>query len=160
MRWQTRKSAWWLVYDAENDAMTYAITGGNTDGAFSINSSDGTITVAGTIDHDTIQQYVLDVNITEADTAEHYGETIQVTVDVNNLHDVPPTPEAADMIAVSDSGVSQTDNITNDTTPTFEGAAGSAMGGQYHEGIRGFAAGRDDHGERRRLMVRNICQPC
>ena len=117
------------VYDAENNAMTYVITSGNTDAAFSIDEDDGTITVAGTIDHDTIQQYVLDVSITEADTAEHYGETIQVTIDVNNLHDVPPTPEAADLVTSSDSGVSDTDNITNDTTPSFDGAADGAMAG-------------------------------
>ena len=117
------------VYDAEDDAMTYTITGGNTDGTFSIDEDNGTITVAGTIDHDTIQQYVLDVSVAESDTSEHYGEDITVTVDVNNLHDVPPTPQAADLIAASDSGVSDTDNITNDTTPTFEGGESAAMAG-------------------------------
>ena len=117
------------VTDAENDALAFVILSGNTDGAFAIDASSGQITVAGEIDHDTIQQYVLSVRVSETETTEKYTDTVTITVDVNNLHDKPFTPAAADLMAASDTGVSDTDNITNDTTPTFEGAAGSAMVG-------------------------------
>jgi Bacterial Ig-like domain/Bacterial Ig domain len=44
---------------------------------------------------------------------------LSVTIDTS----VPAAPSAPDLVAASDSGVSNTDNITNDTTPTFTGSA-------------------------------------
>jgi large repetitive protein len=50
-----------------------------------------------------------------------------LTVSIDTV--VPAAPSAPDLTAASDSGVSNTDNITNDTTPTFTGTAeaGSAV---------------------------------
>src|SRR3546814_7460502 len=43
-------------------------------------------------------------------------------------HDAPAQPAQPDLEASSDSGISNTDNITNGTTPTFTGTAeGSVM---------------------------------
>ncbi|MBC8331969.1 MAG: choice-of-anchor D domain-containing protein [Anaerolineae bacterium] len=46
---------------------------------------------------------------------------LTLTVDTS----LPPTPGAPDLAAGSDSGISNTDNITNDTTPQFVGTCSS-----------------------------------
>lgn len=39
---------------------------------------------------------------------------------------IPPlAPAMPDLLSTSDSGVSPTDNVTNDTTPTFSGSCAS-----------------------------------
>ena len=43
---------------------------------------------------------------------------------INGVNDSPPAaPSTPDLIAASDSGSSESDNLTNDTTPTFSGTA-------------------------------------
>ena len=44
-----------------DDTVTYAITAGNADGAFAIDSGTGAITVAGALDHETTASYTLTV---------------------------------------------------------------------------------------------------
>ncbi|MEI6178315.1 MAG: DUF6288 domain-containing protein, partial [Verrucomicrobiota bacterium] len=49
-----------------SDVLSYAITAGNTGGAFAINSSTGAITVAGSLNADTIPTYNLTVTVTDS----------------------------------------------------------------------------------------------
>ncbi len=51
--------------------------------------------------------------------------SIQVTIDAT----VPAAPSTPDLVATSDSGLSDTDNVTNDTTPSFvlTGEAGATV---------------------------------
>ncbi|MBK1827208.1 cadherin domain-containing protein [Haloferula rosea] len=66
------------------DSLTYAITGGNTGGAFAIDSASGAITVAGSIDHETTTQYVLTVTVTDDGTPQG-SDTAIITVNVNDV---------------------------------------------------------------------------
>ena len=116
-----------VTYDEEGDTRTFAITGGNDSGLFAINSETGMITVAGAIDYDAVQQYKLTVTVTE-----HYEGTTRTvpmtaTINVNNMHDIPFTPTAADLDPANDSGRSDTDDITKYTTPMIFGEDGSTM---------------------------------
>jgi hypothetical protein len=74
-------------------AHAFAITGGNTGSAFAINASTGVITVAGTIDYETLASYVLTVQVTDNGTPVLSGPAT-VTINVNNLND-PPVVNAA-----------------------------------------------------------------
>ncbi len=62
------------------------------------------------------------------------SDTWSITVDTTAPATVPGTP---DLVAASDTGSSTTDNITNDTTPTFEGTGATAGEpvGVYADGI-------------------------
>jgi VCBS repeat-containing protein len=57
------------------DTLTYAITAGNTGGAFAIDDSSGALTVAAALDHETTASYTLTVQASDG-----AGET--ATVDV------------------------------------------------------------------------------
>ncbi|HYM63983.1 MAG TPA: Ig-like domain-containing protein, partial [Gaiellaceae bacterium] len=56
-------------------------------------------------------------------TESEHSASLNMTVDVT----APAAPALPDLLAASDSGSSSTDNITNDTTPTFAGNAAANM---------------------------------
>ncbi|GEK11095.1 tandem-95 repeat protein [Pseudoalteromonas peptidolytica] len=61
------------------------------------------------------------ITATATDSANNVSSSssaLNVTIDTS----VPNAPTTPDMIAATDSGSSNTDNITNDTTPTFTGS--------------------------------------
>ena len=58
--------------------------------------------------------------------------TLSVTIDTTP----PPAPNAPDLIAASDSGASNTDNITNDSTPTFAVTVGAPYFRLYRDGAQ------------------------
>ena len=65
--------------DPEDGALTYAITAGNETGAFAINASTGALTVAGTLDYETADDYHL--TVTASDAAGHTATAdIEITV--------------------------------------------------------------------------------
>ena len=75
----------------EADTVTYAITGGNGDGRFSIDGSRGEIAVAGALDHETVSSYSLTV---EAADGHGGAATATVEIDVTDVsEDAPPAPE-------------------------------------------------------------------
>lgn len=65
------------------DTLSYAITAGNTGGAFAIDSS-GNITTATALDYETTAQYVLTVTVTD-DGTPALNDTATVTVDVTDV---------------------------------------------------------------------------
>ena len=72
--------------DLDGGPLTYALTAGNTGGAFALDTTSGALTVAGTLDHATTASYTLTLTATDA----HSGTaTTTVTVTVT---DVPPQP--------------------------------------------------------------------
>jgi hypothetical protein len=72
-------------------SLTYAITGGNTNGVFAINSATGQLTVAkATIDYETLKQYNLMVQVTDNGTPTPQSNSATVTVNIANLNE-PPT---------------------------------------------------------------------
>ena len=72
--------------DLDGGALTYALTAGNTGGAFALDTASGALTVAGALNHATTASYTLTLTATDA----HSGmATTTVTVTVL---DVPPQP--------------------------------------------------------------------
>jgi hypothetical protein len=73
--------------DEENDGITFSILSGNALGAFSINSSNGLITVADSevIDYETNSSFNLVVKVQESSTAEMLLATTSVSISINNL---------------------------------------------------------------------------
>jgi hypothetical protein len=72
-------------------AITYAISSGNSDGKFNINSSTGEITIAGTLDFETSSFYNLTIQVTDNGTPSKNTSaivTIYVT-DVSNENNTP-----------------------------------------------------------------------
>ena len=59
----------------EDDTVTYAITSGNDDGKFAIGAGTGEITVAGTLDHESVSSYTLTVEASDGN-----GGTATATV--------------------------------------------------------------------------------
>ncbi|MEI6604593.1 MAG: Ig-like domain-containing protein, partial [Verrucomicrobiota bacterium] len=67
------------------DIRTYAITAGNTGGAFSINSLTGQISVAAGLDFETKPSYVLTLAVTDGLLID----TAAITITINNVNDAP-----------------------------------------------------------------------
>ena len=79
--------------------------------------TNGTYTVTPSLEHGT---YTLTARAVDAAGNEgDASEPITVNIDV----DPPNTPIPPDLTAASDTGQSNTDDVTSDTTPTFEGTA-------------------------------------
>ncbi len=64
----------------EGDTLTYSITAGNEGGKFAIDGSTGVITVAGTLDHETVSSYTLMVQANDGT-----GGTATASVQINVL---------------------------------------------------------------------------
>ena len=104
-----------------------------TSGDVTINNSTGTVAIIdGTTTTPTVRLTGLtgdasNVSITIAsgvasdDTGNDNLAETSAAFEVDNT--APSAPSAPDMIAASDSGFDDTDNITNDLTPTFSGTA-------------------------------------
>ncbi|MGH9459365.1 MAG: beta strand repeat-containing protein [Thermoanaerobaculia bacterium] len=77
--------------DDEGDGITWAITGGNTGGAFAIGAASGQITVAnsGALDYETTASFALTVTATDDGTPNQAGSAT-VTINLNNLNDTAP----------------------------------------------------------------------
>ncbi|MCX5671075.1 MAG: cadherin domain-containing protein, partial [Planctomycetota bacterium] len=70
------------------EVLSYAITAGNTGGAFAIDSATGEITVAGALDHETLGVYSLTVEVTD-DGTPGLSDTATVTVNVTDVNEAP-----------------------------------------------------------------------
>jgi Fe-S cluster assembly iron-binding protein IscA len=81
--------------DLPAQTLTFAITAGNTGGAFAINASTGEITVANSaaLDAETNPSFSLTVQVTD-DGAPNESSTATVTVTVNDLNEAPVADDA------------------------------------------------------------------
>ena len=123
--------------DLDGQALTYSITGGNTDGIFSIDAGTGAITVSNNtnLDYETTQQYVLTVEATDGTTTD----TAALTIDVTNVNDNAPlindvttsvAEDAVNATAVANLNEANTGNDTDldGQALTYSITAGNADG--------------------------------
>jgi len=80
---------------------SYAITAGNTGGAFAIDPATGEITVAATIDFETTPSYTLTVEVTD-DGTPALSDSATITVNVTNVNEAPSITAPAALSAVRD----------------------------------------------------------
>ena len=105
--------------DVDDSSFTYAlVTGADSthNGLFNLSgaglrANDSAVMAAGT--------YSIRVSSTDASSAT-FSKSLTVTV-VDNV--VPASPSTPDLATASDTGSATSDNLTNDTTPTFTGTA-------------------------------------
>ncbi len=91
--------------DVDDDqAKSYAITGGNDDGRFAIDPDTGEITVVDTLDHETIDSYRLTVEVSD-NGSPALSSTATITVNINDLNEAP---------VVSDQGFTVDENVLTD----------------------------------------------
>ena len=68
-----------------NDPITYSITDGNTNDAFTVHQSNGTITVNRDIDREIVNMYTLEIEARDSSPANHNTTTLLITVsDIND----------------------------------------------------------------------------
>jgi len=110
----------------------FNIVSGNASGFFAIDASGNlTLTAAGAAAASAANDFETGANmftlgITATDSSDNTSATEDVTVSVTDLDETPPAkPPAPDLIAASDTGVSDQDDVTADNTPTFS-VAGEA----------------------------------
>ena len=77
--------------DPNGDGISYSIVDGNTDSKFGIGTTNGNITLAGSLDHETTASYSLTARAN--DSKAHTDVAVDITVtDVNEPPDAPATP--------------------------------------------------------------------
>ncbi|WP_196386237.1 Ig-like domain-containing protein [Vibrio cidicii] len=115
---------------SNDSGITYSLSG--TDASqFNINSSSGVITFKTAPDYenpgDSGGNNVYNLTVTANDGGSSNNTATQnITITVTDVDDTAPgAPSTPDLDTASDTGASNTDNITNDTTPTFSGTAES-----------------------------------
>ena len=113
--------------DSPAQTLTWAITGGNTGGAFAIDSGTGAITVADTndVDFETNHPFSLTVEATDNGTPNRSGSNT-VTVNLTNVNEKPAITAPATLNAqynvakaVSGISVNDPDSGANDITMTL-----------------------------------------
>ena len=113
-----------VIYTAEatdESGIAYGIKPGLGDAyAFSIDEASGDVTLVGDPDYESKSSYTFTVTATDA--AGNAAEQ-DVTLVINDLEERPAPPSQPDLSQDTDSGVSNNDNLTNDSTPTFRGTA-------------------------------------
>ncbi|KAL8587634.1 hypothetical protein ACOMHN_045323 [Nucella lapillus] len=73
-----------------NGAVTYVITEGNVGNKFKISETTGEITVAGTLDRETKDHYMLTVVATDTGSGVQLSSSAQVSITVMDYNDNPP----------------------------------------------------------------------
>ncbi|WP_197057361.1 Ig-like domain-containing protein, partial [Vibrio navarrensis] len=115
---------------SNDSGITYSLSGIDAS-LFNINSSSGVITFKTAPDYespgDSGGNNVYNITVTANDGGSSNNTATQnITITVTDEDDTAPdAPSTPDLDAASDTGSSNTDNITNDTTPTFSGTAES-----------------------------------
>ena len=107
------------------DNLTYSVTAGNVGNAFVINENTGVITVAGTIDHETIPAYTLTVQVSDGDLSA----SAAVTINVTNINDNSPmitSPATASVVENTTAVLTvMADDADAGTTLTYAISAGA-----------------------------------
>ncbi|QQL45498.1 cadherin domain-containing protein [Sulfuriroseicoccus oceanibius] len=112
------------------DTLSYAITAGNTGGAFAIDSNSGVITTAGAIDYEAVSSYALTVTVTDAGGL---SDTALVSVSVNDIIEVTAPVVAtgvASAVTQTSADVAYTISDDGGDAPAVTVYYGEADGGQ------------------------------
>ncbi len=110
--------------DADSDGITYTIEAGSGDGKFAIDGSNGAITVAGALDHETTPSYTLTV---QADDGEGGTDTATVNVTVTDVVESTTGPLAG-FTLVDASNQSVLASLTNGATVALADPNGGSYG--------------------------------
>ena len=81
-----------------SDTLTYAITAGNTGGAFTIDSGTGAISIAASLDHETTASYALTVTVTDNGSPSE-SDTATITVNVTDVNEAPSASGTSGSVA-------------------------------------------------------------
>ena len=114
------------------NTVTYSITAGNSAGKFSIGSSSGAITVAASLDYETVSSYSLTV---EASDGNGGTDTATVNISVDNVNEISisspadPVREGNDMIFTLDADFAVTGDVT--VTYTFDNSSTATYAVDY-----------------------------
>ena len=71
--------------DPDGDFLEFTITAGNTGNVFAIDDLTGEITVNGSLDEETTDQYILTVEVTDQASTD----TATITININDINDAP-----------------------------------------------------------------------
>ena len=85
-----------------NSQITYSITGGNDQGAFTINANTGQIQTAQTLDFETTPRYTLNLRASDGGTSPRSAITT-ATVDIENVNENPPRISGNQTVNISES---------------------------------------------------------
>jgi VCBS repeat-containing protein len=118
-----------------SQTLTYAITGGNALGAFTINSSTGAITVADVTDvnFEVNPSFTLTVTVTDDGTGT-LSDTASITINVNNLNEAPVVDAATTAVNENTANGTTVHTVTftepdnTGQTHTFSITGGNAAG--------------------------------
>src|SRR5262249_14724030 len=112
--------------DAEGQALTYTITGGNALGGFAINAATGQITVANAsvLDFETTPSFVL----TRSEDRRAGNETAAISITLNNLKDGHPLlNDATDALHRNSASGTPVYNVNDATSGADTDAEGQAL---------------------------------
>jgi hypothetical protein len=79
--------------DLDGDELSFSILDGNIDDAFTVDSSSGQISVAGGLDFETLNQYLLSVEVSDGELSD----TTSVIIQISDLDDTPPRITAVEI---------------------------------------------------------------
>ncbi|WP_446440787.1 tandem-95 repeat protein [Pseudoalteromonas sp. 1181_04] len=112
------------VDTTDSHSYTFVSSGASVNGTCSADTNNSNFQISGTLIQTqaalSAGSYIVCVQSNDATTT--FQKAFTITVNDNVAPSAPSTP---DLNAAADSGLSTTDNITNDTTPTFSGTAES-----------------------------------
>ena len=100
--------------DPENDAITYSITAGNTNGDFEINATTGVITLAKELNAYLIENYSLTVQ-----AADSSALATQATISINVTDKIDAPVATADAATINEDNVATINLVANDTDKDF-----------------------------------------
>ncbi len=114
------------------DTRTFAITGGNTNGGFAINTTSGVITVANSaaLDYETTPSFSLQVTATDNDLNTPKSGSATITVNLNPVNEAPVVSGIPDQTIaegatfatiILDDYVADVDNADSQITWTYTG---------------------------------------
>jgi protocadherin Fat 4 len=101
--------------------VTYAMTGGTGFGTFGINVDTGTLTLLGTLDYETTQNYLLTVSAIDKDPLNPLTATTQISVVVVNVNDHRPIISPSTYSTIRDEGTYENDTIRSFTCTDPDG---------------------------------------
>jgi VCBS repeat-containing protein len=86
-----------------SETLSYAITAGNTGGAFAINSTTGVITVdnAAAVDFETNPTFALTVEVTDSEVPM-LSDTATITINLNNVNDPPTVVLGSSVVSIDE----------------------------------------------------------
>ena len=105
-----------------DDSVSYTITGGNTDDKFSINSTSGQVTYAGTGEdfESTTTSFSLIVTAIGGTGGRAQSATATVTVNITNVDETPPTITSTSFVTDGNTGYAREGNTITVTFQTSE----------------------------------------